>query len=573
MNDIGYNVLNEKVEALCNQSRSLLGETSSSQVNESKQHVEIVAPLNLVFAGQYNAGKSSLIKMLTGIEGIKIGAGVTTEIVTKYKYKSMNIWDTPGILAGKCEQHDEKALEAIAKADLLVYVITNELFDDVVGAAFRDLCFAKGRAKEIMIVINKSESDSADRVTKIDGISQVLEPKIPEDFFIVFTDAQSFFDAIDEEDEEEKNELLEVSNSVGLSKAIDDFVAQRGLYARLTTPLSLLQKDLESQIDDLDVSDPLRKGVISLLNQSKRVFNESKRTLNKKITAILDSMNSGIVEQGNILADSLNSDIDEDEFEKTQEQTQEQRKFLRKKALDDIQQAVSDCQSDLETELQEISDSPLAIKIKEAIDGVKDFDAEVVGGDTRQFSKDEQFKLNNTLNKTLVGSADKGLSWLAKSAINDASKSGLKAVSGSKLHLAVKEIGGFFGYKFESYGAIKIADKIGKGAKFLGPATAIFGVGMQVLDDYQQAELAKKIRDKKKDIRKTYREFAEKDQVVFELERDKLVDEAFNKPISNIEAELTNIRNQSETTSKDSDILKVQLSRVIDLRNEIQNLY
>ena len=98
-----------------------------------------VAPLNLVFAGQYSAGKSSLIKMLTGIEHIKIGAGVTTDVVTQYQYKSINIWDTPGILAGECEQHDAKALEAIAKADLLIYVITNELFDDIVGAAFRDL--------------------------------------------------------------------------------------------------------------------------------------------------------------------------------------------------------------------------------------------------------------------------------------------------------------------------------------------------------------------------------------------------------------------------------------------------
>jgi hypothetical protein len=123
--------------------------------------------------------------MLTGIENIKTGSGVTTDAVTQYQHKSLNIWDTPGILAGECEQHDAKALEAISKADLLVYVITNELFDDVVGAAFRDLCFKQGRAGEIMIVINKFESDSADKETKISGITQVLEPKIPEDFPIV----------------------------------------------------------------------------------------------------------------------------------------------------------------------------------------------------------------------------------------------------------------------------------------------------------------------------------------------------------------------------------------------------
>jgi transposase-like protein len=77
-----------------------------------------------------------------------------------------------------------------------------------VGAAFRDLCFKQGRAGEIMIVINKFESDSADKETKISGITQVLEPKIPEDFPIVFTDAQSFFDALDEDDEQERQELV-----------------------------------------------------------------------------------------------------------------------------------------------------------------------------------------------------------------------------------------------------------------------------------------------------------------------------------------------------------------------------
>jgi len=268
MIEIGYSALKERVEGLYQRSNDLWS-ASNFKTSGAKFDIDL-AHLNLVFAGQYSAGKSSLIKMLTGIEHIKIGAGVTTDVVTQYQHKSLNIWDTPGILAGECEQHDAQALEAIAKADLLVYVITNELFDDVVGAAFRNLCFNQGRAKEMMIVINKFESDSADKETKIAGITQVLEPKIPEDFPIVFTDAQSFFDSLDEEDEQERQELLALSNAEGFTKAIDGFVAQRGLYARLTTPLQQLQITLESKIDELTISDPLQKGLVSLLTQNKR---------------------------------------------------------------------------------------------------------------------------------------------------------------------------------------------------------------------------------------------------------------------------------------------------------------
>jgi hypothetical protein len=50
----------------------------------------------------------------------------------------------------------------------------------------------------------------------------------------------------------------------------------------------------------------------------------------------------------------------------------------------------------------------------------------------------------------MVKSAEKGFSFLAKSAIGDASKTGLKSISGSSLHSAIKEIGGFFGYKFKA---------------------------------------------------------------------------------------------------------------------------
>ena len=82
MTEIGYNTLKEKVESLYQRSHELW---CAGNVNASEANFDIdLAPLNLVFAGQYSAGKSSLIKMLTGIENIKIGSGVTTDAVTQY---------------------------------------------------------------------------------------------------------------------------------------------------------------------------------------------------------------------------------------------------------------------------------------------------------------------------------------------------------------------------------------------------------------------------------------------------------------------------------------------------------
>lgn len=569
MREIRYNAIKEKVECLYQRSNEIWSASGFTAL-ETEFDTNL-APLNLVFAGQYSAGKSSLIKMLTGIEDIKIGAGVTTDVVTQYQHKSLNIWDTPGILAGECEQHDAKALEAIAKADLLVYVITNELFDDIVGAAFRDLCFKQGRAKEMMIVINKFESDSADKETKIASIAQVLEPKIPEDFPIVFTDAQSFFDALDEEDEQERQELLALSNSEGFTKAINDFVAQRGLYARLTTPLQQLQITLESKIDELTISDPLQKGLVSLLMQNKRVFQANKRDLIKKVGADLDKLNGQIIEQGNQLADALGGE--QEEFEKVQDSSTYECERLINSALEDLQVTVSECLSDLEAELVELANTPASLKINEALDAAKNFNPEAERGKVGSFSKDDPLKLNSALSQSMTKSAEKGFSFLAKSAVGDASKTGLKSVSGSTLHSAIKEVGGFFGYKFKAWEAVKIADKIGKGAKFLGPAMAIFGVGMQMYDDYQQSEHAKKILKTKRDIRKSFKEYSDDVRKSIDAQLEKVLDAGFDLPTKNIDEALQEIRSQVEGKSDSANALRVQLEDVIMLREEIQSLY
>jgi GTPase SAR1 family protein len=569
MNEIGYNFLKAKVESLYKCSSELW---SASNFRGSDTEFDTnVAPLNLVFAGQYSAGKSSLIKMLTGIEDIKIGAGVTTDAVTQYQYQSLNIWDTPGILAGECEQHDAKAQEAMVKADLLVYVITNELFDDVVGAAFRNLCFNQGRAKEIMIVINKCESDSADRETKITGIAGVLEPKIPEDFPIVFTDAESFFDALDEDDEDERQELIALSNQEGLTKTIDDFVAQRGLYARLTTPLQQLQIKLESKIDELTISDPLQKGLVNLLTQNKRIFQANRRDIVKKVSANLEILNSQIIEQGNRLADTLGGD--QEEFEKTQDSVTYECGRLISSSLEDLQATVDECFSDLEAELVELANTPASLKINEALDAVKKLDAEIGKGKVDHISKEDPLKINSALSQSMMKSAEKGFSFLAKSAVGDASKEGLKAVSGSPLHTAVKEIGGFFGYKFQSWEAVKIADKIGKGAKFLGPAMAVLGVGVQLYDDYQQSERAKEILRVKRDIRKTYKEYSDDERKNIDSQFEKLLVVGFDQPISYIDEALQEIRVQADNKSDSVIALRAQLNEVIELRNEIQSLY
>lgn len=569
MPDIFFNIFNRKVDLLVERVNKILkneaGSYPTSDIGEKS------ALLSIVFAGQYSAGKSSLIKMLTNEDSIKIGAGVTTDSVSEYRYNSLSVWDTPGILAGQCEMHDEKALDAIDRADLIAYVITNELFDDVVGSSFRQLCFEKGRAKELMIIVNKFENDSASKETKISGIAPVLEPKIPEDFPIIFTDAESYFDALDEVDEEEKKELIEISNRDGLIKEINSFVARKGIYSRLTTPLQQYQNKLQEKIDSLTIDDPLSRGVVSIFTQYKRIFNNNKRDYQKKVRAILDEFDVRVIESGNRLADAIGGDSDE--FERSQEKAVYECEKLTDSTLESIKAASLEAIEDLEKELEDLSSSPAAIKVMDALREARNLELKAGENKIDEFSRNDPLMLNSSLTKGLLTSAEKGFSVISKSAIGASGKTGLGGVSGSHLHEIVKGVGKLFNYNFGPWEAVKIADKIGKGAKFLGPAMSVLGVGLQILDDYQRAEQEKKVLQVRRDIRKGFREYAKSTRDVFDEQVSAFVSSAFLNPVDEIDKSLEEIRMQAEKSSDASKKLSSLLYEINLLRDEIQDAY
>lgn len=86
-------------------------------------------PICLVFACQYSAGKSSILKMITNRDDIATGAGITTQYAHSYDWNGLEVIDTPGIHTKLRPDHDEISYDAIASADMLVFVVTNELFD------------------------------------------------------------------------------------------------------------------------------------------------------------------------------------------------------------------------------------------------------------------------------------------------------------------------------------------------------------------------------------------------------------------------------------------------------------
>ena len=121
--------------------------------------------IKLVFVGQYSAGKSSIIKMLTG-EDVAIGAAITTQDSTPYEWNGLEIIDTPGIHTELRPDHDEITYEQINHAALLIFVITNEGFSQRMGDHFRTLAIDQKRAANMVLVVNKMDRTALGNVPR-----------------------------------------------------------------------------------------------------------------------------------------------------------------------------------------------------------------------------------------------------------------------------------------------------------------------------------------------------------------------------------------------------------------------
>ncbi|MDY4417269.1 GTPase [Selenomonas sp.] len=83
---------------------------------------------SIVVYGRTMAGKSTLMEILTHGNGESIGKGAqrTTRDVRDYYWKGMKVTDVPGICSFDGREDDALAMEAAKKADLIVFLLTDD---------------------------------------------------------------------------------------------------------------------------------------------------------------------------------------------------------------------------------------------------------------------------------------------------------------------------------------------------------------------------------------------------------------------------------------------------------------
>lgn len=437
--------------------------------------------LSLVFVGQYNAGKSTIIRALTGDRGIIVDSDVATDVATEYMWHGIALVDTPGILAGGDEAHDRRALEAMRRSDLVVYVVTPALFDEASFDNFVATAFDGHMAGKIMFVINKMNTEYGDRQELRRNYLRSLDAMFRErgyegfPFDPVCVDAGDYLEGLEGND----RELIEISGFDAFIGRLNGFVAKEGLLRkRLDTPARLIAGALDDMV--LANVDPSLAGFYRQYEvRLRRALTEMDGRLKMILNSFTAKSMGLVVDLSKKIGGVSREQWDRDEL----------RLSLALNALAD----------ETSTEIESMIDEHYS----RLMDDLEDFS----GKDSlRRYALDLHARIESPgldlQEKKTLEIVQKGVDWLTRNAGRLAGDSPevkkilekLGRSAGNDMHKHLIDIVGFFGSRFKPWGGSGVAAKIGKGAKAGLPVVlALFDIGMQIRSDIDDRRMQERV--------------------------------------------------------------------------------
>lgn len=461
--------------------------------------------LKVAFVGQYSAGKSTIISALTGDRSIKIDADIATDEAADYAWNGIKLTDTPGLWTER-QDHDEKSYRAIQEADLLVFVVTNELFDPVTLANFKKLAFEDSYKHKMMLVVNKmSREDGTFEELKqhyTDSLQEAIAPYQLSDF------PTSFIDAADYLDSDGDYDLIVASHMQDFIQKLNHFVEERGILGKLDQPLRELLAIVRNVQIQVGVDQETKKFFALLERIEHRLLRSSKRS-RLECESLSNDLRAKIIAMGSSIALKIGSeDVDlEGEFKEAETRIE----HLCETKSQELETHLEGERTELQGEITEVLESELAQAYLRDMErsGLNLHPGASIGSTFSSLQANLK-SLNEIATQVsngmlqLIGTSSSGMFFKATE------------VSGSQAHQVVYSVGKFFGANFKPYGAVNIAKNLGNVAKALGPALAIFGAVVEVYDAFKQQERNQKIREARGECRNSFISAAEDLQEQFQ---------------------------------------------------------
>jgi GTP-binding protein EngB required for normal cell division len=522
--------------------------------------------VNLVFAGQYSAGKSSIMKVLTGREDIAIGAGITTEKTHTYDWGGITVVDTPGVHTQLRPDHDEITYRAIAGADLLVFVVTNELFDSHLAKHFRNLAIERDKAHEMMLVVNKmrrcakGNSQEAQNVIRED-LRKVLAPFTPEDLRTTFIDAEAALESKTETDGEIAKILLKKSGVDGFTQELNRFVREKGLSSRYTTALYSLEQILQEALASESTGDKDIDALEELLLQRRRALLDTQDRIPRAVEGEIQNASSQIRQEGRKVADMINGSADQKAVDQELQAAQDRVQNLAEQLEKSIQVVIGKHMKALDDRVGDIANSELAKELlPRLVHRIEQASISPEAMKNLKKASDISSKLGEFLVRNSFTPKTGTLGGLFK----------LNQYSGTATHGAVKAVGKFFGKSFKPWEAVKWTRTVANVGRVFAVAGTVLTFVLQIKEDADAAQLEVDLRESRSAVRSGFNDAAHVIEMHFDKATQSFVSSAISSEIENVDSQLDELRNLQQTRS---DLFQNLLGLLEETRELIKSIH
>ncbi len=443
----------------------------------------------LVFTGYHSSGKSTLIEALTDRAfNIPIGSGVTTDQVTDYDWDGdVRLVDTPGVHADRPD-HDERAEQALQAADLVLFAVPVELFDNTLVAHLRDVLGRLGKSRQTLIVITKAGTMEAAPGHREAAIKEALGSfeQVP----WVECDAQYYLDGLDLADKAPADSaaFIEASGLAKVTALINSFAGQQGELGRVSQPLQLVVA-ISLEVSASLTDDPNEQAALTVLARQRSALSKKRIHLGDLLEARSAQFRADAVRAATLFADGI--ERDEQYGELSEAMLEGHMATLNESLGTALERFEGSVKQVLEVQFDDLASEVLAIE------------ASPYGRLAVQLSQVESASFDGREVAVTPGNAPVAA---APSWTGDLSKylkqfnkywgagDGVKAAAGSNGHQVVLKVGHAFGKKFKPWEAVKTANTIGKVAKVGGVAIAVGLEAYGVLADERAAVKAEQAR-------------------------------------------------------------------------------
>lgn len=525
----------------------------ASAVTAALDSLKTKGPLRIGVIGEFSAGKSSLIKALTGID-VEIDADVATTRIRDVEWKGLLLVDTPGVQAEDTEtDHDQIAKEATVGADLVLFVVTNEFFNDRLAEHLQFVLSDEGLGKhrETALVVNKMDRESNPDEVVIAEVRRVLGRFV--DVPIHLCAARKYLRAHDV-DGPRKARFIRQSRIAEFVEGIDEFIHDAEALGRLTTPLQVLG-DLVSEAQGLLLEREADRRKLELIHRKKRVV------------VLLDERLRQIRKNGKQRAYSV-------VMARVEQATREVDETTKRQDLDKLfTVALSLADSDLEALYEDVH-GDVVTALDEANQGLEELGESSLGRAVEKDDTERPKRVEIDFDEGAPGEAG----WkkkLAEKGLNPLGEGLKKAGKDPKaMRDLVYNVGKKLGKNFKPWEAVKKGKGLAKFAGKAGKAMPYLAFGLDLYLQYKE----EREKDEKERylamMRRSLREgFAEQARVEGEAV-EKAVEELGRGPVRDTIRDLDQAKAELDRNSTDRvelrnefDDIQTESSRLIDQLN------